>query len=167
MDLKDPWIGFLTCILKKRGYTNNVTVTLYYFICCNSAIIKMGCMSFEIALLVSVHSFTYDTVCLSLSIPGKVDRQCWCTVKWAFPALHQPWSPTPWSSCVGPWMWRCPTLGSDEPSSIPTTASWSSCRPTTASLTQGQARHVQKYNWMFLVSVNWIRVLFNFVLFIS
>lgn len=72
------------------------------------------------------------------SLAGRVVRQCWCTVKWAFPAPAPPWLLTPWSRSNGRWMWPWRMSRSAVPLSSPMRPSWSSCRPTTASSKPGE-----------------------------
>lgn len=71
-------------------------------------------------------------------LAGRVVRQCWCTVKWAFPAPDPPWLLMPWSSVAGRWMWLWHMSRSAAPLSSPMRPSWSSCRPTTASSKPGE-----------------------------
>lgn len=71
-------------------------------------------------------------------LAGRVVRQCWCTVKWAFPAPDLPWLLMLWSSSTGRWMWPWHMSRSAVPLSSPMRPSWSSCRPTTASSKPGE-----------------------------
>lgn len=71
-------------------------------------------------------------------VAGRVEKLSWCTARWAFHALAPRWSLMPWRSSTGRWMWPWLTWRIADLSLSPTTVSWSSCKSTAASSTQGQ-----------------------------